>query len=351
MAIRQSGYNALNQIPGTVAAQRVEVASLALTALALLLVFPLRLVPAMFAGLLVYTLVHLLAPHLFGLKDQPARARVVVFILLTILVLGIMALFITGGVIFFRSEDASLSVLLQKMAEIIDRSRETLPAWLQDAVPADTSNLKDVIVDWLRRHASEVQEMSGGIGHALAYSLVGMIIGGLIAMRETHGGHDARPLARALARRAGSVADAFRRVVLAQVRIAALNATLVAIYLWLVLPAFGVNLPLTKTLIGLTLVLGMLPIVGNLISNTAMVVIGLSHSLPVALGSLVFLVVIHKLEYFVNARIVGSQINAAAWELLLAMLVMEAAFGLPGVVAAPVLYAYAKAELAGRGLV
>ena len=34
-----------------------------------------------------------------------------------------------------------------------------------------------------------------------------------------------------------------------------------------------------------------------------------------------------------------------AWELLLAMLVMEAAFGLPGLVAAPVFYAYVKREL------
>jgi hypothetical protein len=33
------------------------------------------------------------------------------------------------------------------------------------------------------------------------------------------------------------------------------------------------------------------------------------------------------------------------------MLAMEAAFGLPGVVAAPIYYAYAKAELTGRGLV
>ena len=32
-------------------------------------------------------------------------------------------------------------------------------------------------------------------------------------------------------------------------------------------------------------------------------------------------------------------------ELLLAMLVMEAAFGLPGLVAAPVFYAYVKREL------
>jgi predicted PurR-regulated permease PerM len=51
---------------------------------------------------------------------------------------------------------------------------------------------------------------------------------------------------------------------------------------------------------------------------------------------LVFLVIIHKFEYFINARIVGSQFAAAAWKLLPAMPVMEATFGLPGVIAVPV---------------
>lgn len=32
-------------------------------------------------------------------------------------------------------------------------------------------------------------------------------------------------------------------------------------------------------------------------------------------------------------------------ELLLAMLIMEAAFGLPGIIAAPIFYAYIKREL------
>jgi predicted PurR-regulated permease PerM len=343
----------LKPLPDPRPTSRVELASLILMGLALLLMLFLHLVPAMFAGLLVYTLVHVLAPHMFGLRDQPGRARVVVFILLTVLVVAIMAMLIVGGVIFFRSEDASLAVLLQRMAEIIEHSRDTMPSWLKDMLPDDASKIKDVVVDWLRRHSAEAQEMGGGIGHGLAYALVGMIVGGLVALRETQGEIDTntRALAHAMARRCALMADAFRRVVLAQVRIAALNAILVAIYLWLILPAFDVHLPLKKTLIALTFFLGMLPIIGNLISNTVMVVIGFSHSLPVALGSLVFLIVIHKLEYFVNARIVGSQINASAWELLLAMLVLEAAFGLPGVVAAPVIYAYTKAELAARGLV
>ena len=47
----------------------------------------------------------------------------------------------------------------------------------------------------------------------------------------------------------------------------------------------------------------------------------------------------------------GGQIRARAWELLLAMLVMEAAFGIAGVVAAPIYYAYLKRELEAAKLI
>jgi predicted PurR-regulated permease PerM len=52
-----------------------------------------------------------------------------------------------------------------------------------------------------------------------------------------------------------------------------------------------------------------------------------------------------------NAKIIGAQINAKAWELLTAMLIMEALFGIPGVIAAPVFYAYLKTELLAQGQV
>jgi predicted PurR-regulated permease PerM len=81
------------------------------------------------------------------------------------------------------------------------------------------------------------------------------------------------------------------------------------------------------------------------------VIVSLSQSLSVAIGSLLYLVIIHKFEYFLNARIVGSQIRANAWELLIAIVAMEAAFGLAGVVAAPIYYAYIKSELRARDLV
>jgi predicted PurR-regulated permease PerM len=95
----------------------------------------------------------------------------------------------------------------------------------------------------------------------------------------------------------------------------------------------------------------LLPVVGNLISNTVIVIVSLSYSFGVALASLAFLVVIHKLEYFLNARIIGRQIGSHAWELLVAMLLMEAAFGIAGVVAAPIFYAFIKDELTSQGLI
>lgn len=341
----------MNQDADTLLKSRSDIAAVALTVAALVLVIELHLLPALFAGLLVYVLVHLLAPRIFGLRDRPALGRLVVVALLTVIVLALGVMLIGGAIAFFRSEGNSVAALLQKMAEIIDGARTTMPDWVQDWLPVDSSALKDEAVNWLREHAAEVKKAGSEMGRALAYALIGMVIGALVAVREVGPSRDAGPLAQSVIRSLGLVAEAFRRVVFAQVRISALNTLLSAIYLALLLPALGVHLPLTKTMIALTFAAGLLPIIGNLISNTVIVVISLSYSVPMALYSLLFLMVIHKLEYFINARIVGSQINAAAWELLLAMIVMEAAFGLPGVIAAPVFYAYAKAELVARGLV
>jgi predicted PurR-regulated permease PerM len=139
--------------------------------------------------------------------------------------------------------------------------------------------------------------------------------------------------------------------VFAQVRISAINTMLTGLYLVVALPMLGVRVPLATTMIAVTFLVGLLPVVGNLVSNSIIVILSLSVSLPLAAASLVFLVVIHKLEYFLNAHIVGTQIRAHAWELLVAMLVLEAAFGITGLIAAPIYYAYLKDELMSEKLV
>lgn len=317
---------------------------------AMVTVISIHLLPALIAGLLVYELVHVLAP-LFSRHLSNARARGLAVGLVVLVVVGAVTGAVLGVLAFMGSEGGSFAALLAKMAEIIETSRSTLPAWLADLLPRDGEALRERASHWLREHAAELQLIGKETGHMLAHVLIGMVIGGMVSLREGAASGTSGPLALALAERIFRLGEAFRRVVFAQVRISALNTLFTALYLGALLPLFGVHLPLTKTMIVVTFLAGLLPVVGNLISNSVIFVVSLAHSPGVAISSLAFLVVIHKLEYFLNARIVGAQIRASAWELLTAMLVMESCFGLAGLVAAPICYAWLKDELASRHLV
>src|SRR6185369_5364921 len=173
----------------------------------------------------------------------------------------------------------------------------------------------------------------------LLHVVMGIFVG-LLVFFGHHPPRDDRPLAAALSERVSRFATAFRTIVFAQVEISAINTTLTAIYLLGILPVTGNRLPLSGTLVIITFLAGLLPVVGNLISNSIIVILSLGVGPWVAIGSLVFLIGVHKLEYLVNARIVGSKVHAAAWEVLVAIVLFEVAFGVPGFVLAPVIYAW-----------
>src|SRR5687767_4966048 len=186
----------MTQDPGSALSARIDLTALALTAVTLMLVLILHLLPALFAGLLVHELVHLLAPRVFGLKDQPGRAKIVVVALLSALVVTIFTVALAGAIAFFKSESGSVAMLLQKMAEILDSSRASLPVWAQDWLPGDGADLREQSVSWLRAHATEIRTMGGVAGRAIAYALVGMVVGALIALYEMQPEHRRGPLAR-----------------------------------------------------------------------------------------------------------------------------------------------------------
>ncbi len=325
-------------------------ASYFLAFLALLLTLQQGLLAALFSGLLVYSLVQVLAP-LLGQKISSQRARVLAVALLSTVIVLVLLASIWSAVSYLQSDAGSVPVLLQKMADIIEASRKQIPPWLQEYLPPSAEALREKIALWLRMHAADAGNLGQQAGRTLAHIFLGMIIGAMAALHDTTSRHRYRPLAAALHQRIVNLNHGFSQIVFAQVRIAAINTVFTALYLLVVLPLAGVHLPLTKSMIAVTFLAGLLPVVGNIISNTVIVVISLSHSLQVAMGSLAFLITIHKLEYFLNAKIIGAHINAKVWELLVAMLVMESVFGVPGVIAAPVLYAYLKIELAEHGLI
>jgi predicted PurR-regulated permease PerM len=327
-----------------------SIASFMLAGIGLLLVLQLHLLAALMAGLLVYEVIDTLTPRLQKLLAGE-RARWLAVALLAALVIGLLVLAIFGGVAFFRSEIGSTGELYQRLMPILDQARAQLPPWIVNHLPDSTEEVRVTVTEWLRSHAAQLQLAGKETARVLAQLLVGMVLGALIALHAARGERNPAPLARALSTRSDNLSQSFHDVVFAQVKISLLNTAFTAAFLLIVLPAFSVHLPLAKTLVLITFVAGLLPVIGNLISNTLVVVVALSVSMWVALAALVFLIAIHKLEYFLNARIVGTQIRARAWELLLAMLAMEAAFGLPGVVAAPVYYAFLKRELRAAELV
>ncbi len=330
---------------------RLEAARLAswiLAAFALLLALLLHLLPALLGGLLVYELIQLVAPYL-ARRLPSGRGHLAAFLLLSVLAVGLVTAAVVLIIAFFRSDAGSLPALVQKMADILESSRQSLPAWMVESLPPSVDALKEIVVHWLRNHAAEVQLAGKEVVRGFVHLLVGTVIGAIMALREVTSVHERRPLAASMIERAHRLADAFRRIVFAQVRISAINTVFTALYLMVALPLLGIHLPFAKTLVVITFLVGLLPVIGNLISNSVIVIVSLANSIHVAFASLAFLVVIHKLEYFLNARIVGARIAAQAWELLAAMLVMEAAFGIPGVIAAPIYYAYAKRELADGG--
>lgn len=130
----------------------------------------------------------------------------------------------------------------------------------------------------------------------------------------------------------------FETVMGAQIIISAINTTLTGVFV------VAVGLPYSIVIVGVTFLCGLLPVVGNLISNTIIVGIGFTVSPRMALSALVFLVVIHKLEYFLNSKIIGHRIKNPVWLTLIALILGERLMGIPGMILAPVVLHYIKEE-------
>src|SRR5204862_3542087 len=92
---------------------------------------------------------------------------------------------------------------------------------------------------------------------------------------------------------------------------------------------------------------GLLPVLGNLISNAIIVALCFTISPKMALAALIFLIVIHKLEYFLNSKIVGDRIRNPVWLTLLGLILGEKLMGIPGMILAPVILNYLKMEASG----
>ena len=315
---------------------------------ALVLVLAYHLLPGLLAVCLGFLGTRWLSARLGGFTRVGAAPRLAATVIVLLPLLLVAAAFpYTRDMLL--DAPAQYRELLAFMARTVLELRERLPADIASQLPEGAAEIQRLLATYLSSKAGSLAITGRAWLAGLVHVIVGWIIGALAAARTPT--TVLKPLSAQLHIRVRRFGETFRQIVVAQFWIALFNTGLLILFLFLVLPLWGYRLPYATVLILLSFVLGLIPIVGNLLYNTVLSLVGLSVSPIVALACLVFLILIHKAEYFINAKVVGQRTQLTVWELLATMFVLEAIFGPAGLVAAPLFYAYLKKELQAENLV
>lgn len=321
--------------------RRAEVASFALVLGVLAIILTRGLVPASFFGMLVYTVVRSAARPIEA-RLSPGWSRLIALVTVATVIVTALVAAVSG--LAQALLNADWSALLERLQAALEMLRGRLPDGLAATIPADAGDVVGRLSGLLTDHARTLSEVGLGGLRAIALCLITGIIASMLAVEGA--GAAQGPLGHAIGVRMARLWEAFRRILFAQAKISLINTSLTAAYLFVALPLAGVHLSHRSLLVVATFFAGFIPVLGNLLSNGAIVLLSFAVSVNVAGVSLLFLVAVHKLEYFLNARIVGGEVDCKAWELLCVMLLGETLFGVNGVIAAPILYSWAKVELA-----
>lgn len=292
--------------------------------------------------LLIYTLTQLLAKKINHRFPKLKSSTLIA----TLLLLGfIVLIFYILGHNIGDKEHNHLNHLSQQLTQLLAKIQNSLPEHLKNHLPNTLKNFHDYTNNYLAKLALFAQEIGEHTIKIFTHSLIGIIIGAIMAIQYPITKNHNYPLAQNLHHWFTSLLHCFNNVFLSQIKISIINTALTALYLFILLPLFHQELPLKTLLLVLTFFIGLLPIIGNLISNSIILLLSLTISLQLAGASLLWLIFIHKLEYFLNAKIIGEKIQSKAWEILLMILVCEALFGLSGLIIAPIAYAQLKQSL------
>lgn len=240
------------------------------------------------------------------------------------------------------------------LPKIADRAVPAIIQWATDhniQLPfTDMESLKEQAFTFARSQASHLgnfADFARGATTVFIYLLVGCVVAIGLYINPQLELDRPTGLARnnlyslcceEIGQRCANFYRSFATVMNAQITIAVINTALTGIFV----ASFG--LPHLVVAVGVTFLCGLIPVVGNLLSNTLVVALGFIVSPGKGLWALLFLVLIHKLEYFLNSKIIGSKIHTSIWLTLLALVVGERLMGITGMVLAPVVLHYIRIE-------
>ncbi len=269
------------------------------------------------------------------------RQRWLALLLFVVLLAAIFA----GCVFFLKRAVVALPDIVETTVPTVVRSAESHGIELPFT---DMESLKTVAMEGVRHTLGDLGNYVRVATKEFVFLLFGIVIAAGIFLNPDFETAAERRSKRPnlysiytgeIRRRFSSLYHSFETVMGAQIIISGVNTCLTGIFL------FAAGLRHATVVLILTFLCGLLPIIGNLISNTIIVCIAFTVSMKLAIFALIFLVVVHKLEYFLNSRIIGGRIHHPMWLILLALLIGEHLMGIPGMILAPVILSFIKVEM------
>jgi predicted PurR-regulated permease PerM len=247
-----------------------------------------------------------------------------------------------------------INQMVKALPDIADRAIPVVIEWARkyqmDLPFTDFDSLKESAREAIKsqmHYLSSFAQVARGAASEVILCVVGVVIATAMFLNRGFEPKGKAPISNdnvytaytaAIAARFKTFYESFATVMGAQIVISAINTILTAIFV------VALRLPHGLLVIGATFICGLLPIVGNLLSNTIIVSVGITVSPKIGIVCLVFLIVVHKLEYFLNGKIVGDRIRNPFWLTLLGLIIGEKLMGIPGMILAPVVLNYIKVE-------
>ena len=302
-----------------------------------------------FAGLLILVAVlHLATPLLAALFSYLALTKLAFWrkkwIALTLFGVVLVAAFF-GCVFFLKTSFVVLPEIVSTAIPIVVRWAEQYGVELPFT---DVESLRTVALESVRDTLGRVGKYVKIATKESVLLVIGVVVAVGIFMNPEFEPKRRRGRGRAnlytyytsrIRERFASFYGSFEIVMGAQIIISAINTAATAVFIYFA------DLPYALVVTMLTFVCGLLPIIGNLISNTIIIGLAFTVSPKLAAYALTFLVVIHKLEYFLNSRIIGGRIDHPMWLTLLALIIGERLMGISGLILAPIIISFIKVEM------
>jgi predicted PurR-regulated permease PerM len=234
--------------------------------------------------------------------------------------------------------------LVEEALRNLNSVTASLPQAIKEHIPGKPSELFRMISKDDSDFVGYIRSFGGASFFIFLQFVFALILGvsaALMVPAPVAGG-PAKPLADAWLQTLEKYVRCFTLLMGAQVYVSIWNTFCTAVFIYGILPAFDVVLPFRELLLMFTAVASLIPAAGNIMANTLILVLTIRYGVFVAMGSVLYLFIIHKLEYFVNGYIIGRNVRASVPEMLIAIILGEVAFGLPGLITAPVTYAFLK---------